>query len=69
MNKDNSDIIATWDWRIRRLGYTAQQFTRLIGVTHSSFSNYKSGKQTPRARRFQKIEDVLSALEKQKGFA
>jgi transcriptional regulator with XRE-family HTH domain len=64
---DIQGIIATWDWRIRRVGMTAQEFASAAGVLNSSLSEYKSGRQMPRPRQYEIIEGKLKELEKAKG--
>jgi predicted transcriptional regulator len=67
--KENDAIIKTWDWRISRVGLTAQQFAEKAGIINTSLSHYKAGNQKPRQKQFEKIEKTLKALEAEMGIA
>lgn len=62
------ETMASWPWRIKRLGYTIQDFGATFQIGAPMFSEYTKGKTIPSAIRYLTIENCLLEMEKQKGF-
>ncbi len=66
--KEVKDKMASWPWRIKRLGYTIQDFAGTFGIGAPMFSEYTSGKTIPLAPRYLMIEGCLNKMETERGF-
>lgn len=60
-------VMASWPWRIKRLGYTIQDFAATFDIGAPMFSEYTSGKTIPSAVRYMMIEGTLSDVEIERG--
>lgn len=62
--KSMKKVMATWKWRIARVGLTQEEFCGDGDVcTSSNLSQYMGGKKVPRLLTLNKIESKLKGLE------
>lgn len=61
------DIIATWRWRINRLGYNFTSFAPLVGLYQVQLSGWCRGTNMPSLDNFYVVENKIAQLEAENG--
>jgi DNA-binding transcriptional regulator YdaS (Cro superfamily) len=66
--KIKEELPKTWRWRVKRIGWHENAFSRFLGLKKDSVSSYCRGVRAPSLERLARIEHALRLQEAEKGY-